>query len=96
MRITWLFAALVLGGCSASPDMAANEETWKQYGYDQSVVGLYPMSSEQISTLSEANKAAYKEGYNIGRTDYCSYAPVVKRKYMNDHYGRICSQYQKL
>ncbi|MGV2986406.1 DUF2799 domain-containing protein [Vibrio sp. E150_011] len=96
MRLAWILAILILSGCSTSPDMAANGDTWKQYGYDQSIVGLYPIPNEQIEALSNANREAYKEGYNLGRTDYCNYAPVIRRKYMDDSYGRICSKYQKL
>ncbi|MFA0088147.1 hypothetical protein BCU70_09500 [Vibrio sp. 10N.286.49.C2] len=96
MRLTWILAALILGGCSASPDMAANGDTWKQYGYGQSIDGLYPISSEQFNALSGVNREAYKEGYNLGREEYCDIPPVLRQKYIDDNYGRICSQYQKL
>ncbi|WP_413113626.1 DUF2799 domain-containing protein [Thaumasiovibrio sp. DFM-14] len=96
MKFLWILASLiVLSGCSTSPDIMAESDAWKTYGYKQSLVGYYPIPQQTIAELSFENRKAYKEGYNIGRAEYCSYPAVLRRQYMDDYYGRICSRYQK-
>ncbi|MGF1752507.1 DUF2799 domain-containing protein [Vibrio makurazakiensis] len=79
MRYLWLLATLLFLGCAQTQlPVSSTTDTWQEYGIERALNGSLKLSEASMAKANDGKPvsldlyAAYEQGYEIGRTEYCS------------------------
>ncbi|MGF1690097.1 DUF2799 domain-containing protein [Photobacterium kagoshimensis] len=79
-----IFVGMLLSGCALQPQLAFNDDNeWKEYGYEVAIAGMLKDSESNLQgrdttkSLQATGYQAYSDGYELGRSEYCSQNAVM-------------------
>ncbi|MDO6544661.1 DUF2799 domain-containing protein [Photobacterium sanguinicancri] len=93
-----IFTGMSLSGCVLQPQLAFNDDTaWKNYGYETALSGMIKNSEDDLrsrdkmKSLQATGYQAYSDGYELGRTEYCTQNAFILGV-KNQAYHGICDR----
>ena len=98
MRYLGLLVSLLLIGCvQTSLPVASTEDAWQAFGTERALNGSLKLSEASLgkmtngSMLDEKLYAAYSQGYEVGRAEYCTQNAYILGVKGQQYLG-ICDQ----
>ncbi len=87
-----ILLTMILAGCAATNlPTDGSTESWSQFGYEEGQKGFIKKDQEWLELKEESLFAAYSDGYEKGREEYCS-QDAYKLGIMGKPYAGVCDE----
>lgn len=91
MRIIILsMLCLSLLGCASNIQQLADDNNWRQIGYQDGIRGNIQQTYNSLSEYGEVNQADYEQGYLQGVTEYCNADFAYQMGLSGTYYEGVC------